>query len=59
MGDRRLRIPVGHFTPQLKASQLMVWPAIYGRVLGKWHFQTALTSANPNAKGGRLLHPTV
>ena len=33
--------------------------AIYGRVQGKWHFQTALTSANPNAKGGRLLHPTV
>lgn len=30
---------------------------VYGRVNGKWHFQTALTSAAPNAKGGRLLHP--
>lgn len=36
-----------------------VFVAIYGRVNGKWHFKTALTSANPNAKGGRLVHPTV
>jgi hypothetical protein len=32
---------------------------LYARIDAKGPFSTALTTANPNHKGGRLLHPTV
>ncbi|EMD38163.1 hypothetical protein CERSUDRAFT_122915 [Gelatoporia subvermispora B] len=31
---------------------------IYGRIDGNGHFWTAMTTIKPNAKGGRVLHPT-
>ena len=33
--------------------------AVYGRLDNNGHFLTALTSLVPNAKNGKILHPTV
>ncbi|KIP09557.1 hypothetical protein PHLGIDRAFT_116344 [Phlebiopsis gigantea 11061_1 CR5-6] len=53
-----LRNPVWFEDGKIHGKSKNAYTSVYGRVNGKWHFQTALTSANPNAKGGRLLHPT-
>jgi hypothetical protein len=63
IANRTSEVTKYHGTFKKKISShtyiLFFWSGLYGRINGKGHFKTAMTTVAPNAKGGVLLHPTV
>ncbi|OBZ65761.1 Acetolactate synthase, mitochondrial [Grifola frondosa] len=54
--DLPAKLRVGRLLNPDNASR-QAYRDVYGRIDGEGYFATAMTTVNPNAKGGRLIHP--